>query len=304
LGDRVGLDTGGMDRREELTEFLMSRRARVQPEDLGLKVYGGRRRVPGLRREELAQAAGVSADYYVRLEQGRTDNVSQEILDAVADVLSLSQDERKHLALLAKPARRRVKRRTTTQRIRPGLQALLDSMTDVPAFVLGRRMDVLGWNRLAAALIADFNNLEPKDRNIPRLVFLDPATRDFYPDWAAVADETVGYLRMYAGRYPDDPELAELVGELSIHSPEFRQHWARHDVKDKTFGTKAQYHHLVGEITVQYETLQPPGEPDQLMVTYTVEPGSTSEQNLRLLASWTADDREKSRFPAETPELP
>jgi transcriptional regulator with XRE-family HTH domain len=293
-----------MDRREELTEFLKSRRARVQPEDLGLKVYGGRRRVPGLRREELAQAAGVSADYYVRLEQGRTDNVSQEILDAVADVLSLSEDERKHLALLAKPARRRVKRRTTTQRIRPGLQALLDSMTDVPAFVLGRRMDVLGWNRLAAALIADFGSLEPKDRNIPRLVFLDPATRDFYPDWEAVADETVGYLRMYAGRYPDDPELAELVGELSIHSPEFRQHWARHDVKDKTFGTKAQYHHLVGEITVQYETLQPPGEPDQLMVTYTVEPGSTSEQNLRLLASWTADDREKSRFPAETPELP
>jgi transcriptional regulator with XRE-family HTH domain len=293
-----------MDRREELTEFLKSRRARVQPEDLGLKVYGGRRRVPGLRREELAQAAGVSADYYVRLEQGRTDNVSQEILDAVADVLSLSEDERKHLALLAKPARRRVKRRTTTQRIRPGLQALLDSMTDVPAFVLGRRMDVLGWNRLAAALIADFGSLEPKDRNIPRLVFLDPATRDFYPDWEAVADETVGYLRMYAGRYPDDPELAELVGELSIHSPEFRQHWARHDVKDKTFGTKAQYHHLVGEITVRYETLQPPGEPDQLMVTYTVEPGSTSEQNLRLLASWTADDREKSRFPAETPELP
>ncbi|TDW19131.1 helix-turn-helix transcriptional regulator [Kribbella kalugense] len=293
-----------MDRREELTEFLKSRRARVQPEDLGLKVYGGRRRVPGLRREELAQAAGVSADYYIRLEQGRTDNVSQEILDAVADVLSLSEDERKHLALLAKPARRRVKRRTTTQRIRPGLQALLDSMTDVPAFVLGRRMDVLGWNRLAAALIADFASLEPKDRNIPRLVFLDPATRDFYPDWEAVADETVGYLRMYAGRYPDDPELAELIGELSIHSPEFRQHWARHDVKDKTFGTKAQYHHLVGEITVQYETLQPPGEPDQLIVTYTVEPGSTSEQNLRLLASWTADDREKSRFPAETPELP
>jgi transcriptional regulator with XRE-family HTH domain len=293
-----------MDRREELTEFLKSRRARVQPEDLGLKVYGARRRVPGLRREELAQAAGVSADYYVRLEQGRTDNVSQEILDAVADVLSLSEDERKHLALLAKPARRKVKRRTTTQRIRPGVQALLDSMTDVPAFVLGRRMDVLGWNQLAAALIADFGSLEPKDRNIPRLVFLDPATRDFYPDWDAVADETVGYLRTYAGRYPDDPELAELVGELSIHSPEFRQHWARHDVKDKTFGTKAQYHHLVGEIIVQYETLQPPGEPDQLMVTYTVEPGSTSEQNLRLLASWTADDREKSRFPAETPELP
>lgn len=301
-----------MDRREELTEFLKSRRARVQPEDLGLKVFGGRRRVPGLRREELAQAAGVSADYYIRLEQGRADNVSQEILDAVAGVLSLTADERSHLARLAKPVRRTAKRRTPTERIRPGLQRLLDSMEDVPAFVLGRRMDVIGWNRLAAALIADFGNLEPRQRNIPRLVFLDPATRDFYPDWEAVADETVGYLRIYAGRYPDDPELAELIGELSIHSPEFRQLWARHDVKDKTFGTKTQIHHVVGEITVRYETLQPPGEPDQLMVTYTVEPGSTSEENLRLLASWAAPgesvdrervDREKSRFAADDPEL-
>ncbi|TDW70399.1 helix-turn-helix transcriptional regulator [Kribbella pratensis] len=292
-----------MDRRAELTEFLKSRRARVQPEDLGLKVFTGRRRVPGLRREELAQAAGVSADYYVRFEQGRAENVSQEILDAVADVLRLSDDERKHLALLAKPARRKARRRTA-ERMRPGLQRLLDSMTDVPAFVLGRRMDVIGWNRLASALIADFDSLDLKERNILRMVFLDPASRDFYPQWEAVADETVGYLRMYAGRYPDDPELAELVGELSIRSPEFREHWARHDVKDKTFGTKTQHHPIVGDITVQYETLQPPGEPDQLLVTYTVEPGSTSEQNLRLLASWTAADREDSRFPAESPELP
>jgi transcriptional regulator with XRE-family HTH domain len=292
-----------MDRRAELTEFLRTRRARVQPEELGIKVYGGRRRVPGLRREELAQAAGVSADYYVRVEQGRTDNVSQEILDAVADVLKLTDDERTHLALLAKPARRKARRRTT-QRIRPGLQRLLDTMTDVPAFVLGRRMDVLGWNSLAAALIADFEAMDPRDRNIPRMFFLDPASRDFYPDWHTVADETVGYLRMYAGRYPGDPELAELIGELSIRSPEFREHWARHDVKDKTFGTKTQHHPLVGDIIVGYETLQPPGDPDQLLVTYTVEPGSTSEQNLRLLASWEASPREKSRFPSEAPEIP
>ncbi|MGY4773127.1 helix-turn-helix domain-containing protein [Kribbella sp. CWNU-51] len=301
-----------MDRRVELTEFLKSRRARVQPEDLGLKVFGGRRRVPGLRREELAQAAGVSADYYVRLEQGRTDNVSQEILDAVADVLGLTVDERKHLARLAKPVRRTTRRRAATQRIRPGMQRLLDSMDDVPAFVLGRRMDVLGWNRLAAALIADFASLSPKERNVPRMVFLDPASRDFYPEWDAVAAESVDYLRMYAGRYPDDPELAELVGELSIHSPEFREHWARHDVKDKSFGTKVLHHQLVGEISVRYETLQLPGDPDQLLVTYTVEPASASEQNLRLLASWAAPehevggpaDREKSRFPTQTPELP
>jgi transcriptional regulator with XRE-family HTH domain len=266
-------------------------------------VFGRRRRVPGLRREELAQAAGVSADYYVRLEQGRTDNVSQEILDAVADVLNLTADERIHLALLAKPGRRRAPRRTT-QRLRPGLQRLLDSMPDVPAFVLGRRMDVIGWNRLAAALIADFDAMDAKARNIPRLVFLDPATRAFYPEWEGVAEETVGYLRMYAGRYPDDPELAELVGELSIHSDDFRSFWARHEVKDKTFGAKMQHHSVVGDIAVQFETLQPPGDPDQLLVTYTVEPGSTSEQNLRLLASWTAADRENSRSPAEAPELP
>ncbi|HWD80775.1 MAG TPA: helix-turn-helix transcriptional regulator [Kribbella sp.] len=287
-----------MDRRAELSEFLKSRRARVQPEELGIKVYGGRRRVPGLRREELAQAAGVSADYYVRLEQGRTDNVSQEILDAVADVLKLTGDERKHLAVLAKPVRR--KRRRTTQRVRPGVQRLLDSMTDVPAFVLGYRMDVLAWNDLAAAL----NGFGQQQRNVPRMVFLDPAMRDFYPDWEAVAAESVDYLRLYAGRYPDDPELAELVGELSIHSPEFREYWARHDVKDKTFGAKVLQHPVVGEIAVDYETLQLPGDPDQLLVTYTVEPGSASEQNLRLLASWQAPARENSRFPAEAPEIP
>jgi transcriptional regulator with XRE-family HTH domain len=295
-----------MDRRAELTEFLKSRRARVRPEDLGITTYGGRRRVPGLRREELAQAAGVSADYYVRLEQGRADNVSQEILDAVAGVLELTDDERAHLAALAKPVRRR--RRRTTQRVRPGVQRLLDSITDVPAFVLGHRMDVLAWNDLAAALIG----LDSKARNVPRMVFLDPAARDLYPDWDAVAAEAVDYLRMYAGRYPDDSELAALVGELSIQSAEFREHWARHDVVDKSFGTKVMHHEVVGEITVQYETLQLPGDADQLLVTYTVDSGSASEQNLRLLASWAASDRaadrpadrENSRFPAETPEIP
>ncbi|TCO44159.1 helix-turn-helix protein [Kribbella antiqua] len=290
-----------MDRRAELTEFLKSRRARVRPEDLGLKVFSGRRRVPGLRREELAQAAGVSADYYVRLEQGRADNVSQEILDAVADILSLTGDEREHLARLAKPVRRTTKRRTAAQRVRPGLQQLIDAMDHVPAFVLGRRMDVLAWNRLAAALIGDLDKLEPRQRNVPRMIFLDESARDLYPDWDAVAAESVDYLRMYAGRYPDDPELGELVGELSIHSPEFREHWARHDVKDKSFGAKVLHHPLVGEITVQYETLQLPGDQDQLLVTYSVEPGSPSEQALRLLASWTAPERERLQT---EPELP
>jgi transcriptional regulator with XRE-family HTH domain len=277
-----------MDRREELTEFLKTRRARVRPEDLGLKVFGnGRRRVPGLRREELAQAAGVSADYYVRLEQGRTDNVSQEILDAVSEVLGLTEDEREHLQRLAKPVRR-PKPRRTVQRVRPAMQQLLNALDGVPAFILGRRMDVLAWNPLAAAVILDFGALSAKERNMPRLVFLDDSSRDFYPQWEAIAAETVDYLRMYAGRNPDDPELAELIGELSIHSEDFRKQWARHDVRDKSFGVKRMVHPMVGELTLQYESLIMPGDPDQMLITYSAEAGTQSESALRLLASWTA----------------
>lgn len=303
-----------MDRREELTEFLKSRRARVRPEDLGIKVFNGRRRVPGLRREELAQTAGVSADYYVRLEQGRAENVSQEILDAVSEVLGLDEAERDHLARLAKPVRRKRQRRTV-QRIRPALQQLLNAMDGVPAFVLGHRMDVLAWNQLATALIGDFAELPPKERNMPRRVFLDESAREFYPQWDAVAAESVEYLRLYAGRYPDDPELAELVGELSIHSAEFREFWARYGVKDKCFGVKVMHHQLVGGLTLQYETFTLPDDPDQMLVTYSAVPGSESEAALRLLASWSIPapersevpepaTRENSRFPPRGPELP
>jgi len=269
----------------ELGEFLRSRRAKVHPDELGLPAVYGRRRVAGLRREELAQAAGVSVDYYVRLEQGRGRNVSDAVLDAIARVLRLSNDEHTHLHRLAKPVRAQS---PASRRVRPGLARLLDSLTDVPAFVLGRRMDVLAWNRLAAALIADFDALPPYWRNMPRLALLDEATRKLYPDWERVANETATYLRLDAARYPDDPELAALIGELSIKSPDFRRWWAAHDVREKTFGDKRMVHPVVGELTVAYETLRLVGEPDQCLVTYTVEPGSPSEQALRLLASWTA----------------
>jgi transcriptional regulator with XRE-family HTH domain len=278
----------------ELGEFLKSRRAKVQPDELGLPAVYGRRRVAGLRREELAQAAGVSVDYYVRLEQGRGRNVSESVLDAIARALRLNNDERTHLYRLARPHRAQ---RPANRRVRPGLQRLLDSMTDVPAFVLGRRMDVLGWNRLAAALIADFDTLDPYWHNMPRLAMLDEATRKLYPDWERVARETATYLRLDAARYPDDPELAALVGELSIKSADFRRWWAAHDVRDKTFGEKVMVHPVVGELTIAYETLRLAGEPDQCLVTYTVEPNSPSEQALRLLASWTAPDA-----PAVAPE--
>jgi hypothetical protein len=172
--------------------------------------------------------------------------------------------------------------------VRPGIQQLLDALHDVPAFVLGPRMDVLAWNRLAAALIADFAAMEPRQRNVLRMTFLDPSSMDLYPDWDSVAAESVDHLRMYAGRNPDDPELTELVGELSVHSREFREFWARHDVREKRFGTKVLRHPVAGEITVQYESLQLPADPEQILVTYSVEPASPSEQALRLLASWSA----------------
>lgn len=235
-----------MSEQADLSEFLKTRRARIQPSDLGV-VSVGRRRVPGLRREEIAQVAGVSVDYYVRLEQGRARNVSADVLDAVARALHLDAAEREHLHRLAKP-RRRARRPATPQRVRPGVQRLLDSMTDVPAFVLGRRMDVLAWNALASKLIVDFAALEPAERNMPRLALLDESCREIYPDWQEVAKETVAYLRFDASRYPDDPALLELVGELSLRSPEFGRWWARHDVREKSFGTKRMHHPLVGDL--------------------------------------------------------
>jgi transcriptional regulator with XRE-family HTH domain len=287
-----------MDRRAELTDFLKSRRARIQPEDLGLKVFGGRRRVPGLRREELAQVAGVSADYYVRLEQGRADNVSEEILDAVADVLALDAAERNHLAQLAKPARKKRQRRTV-QKVRPAVRQLIDLMDSVPAFVSGRRMEVLAGNRLFAALIADYEQVPRRERSLPRRVFLDESSRDFYPEWGKVAAEMVSYLHGYAGQHPDDPELAELVGELSIRSPEFRKLWARHDVRESCHGVKRMQHPLVGSLELRYETLELPADADQILVTYIAEPGSESEQALRLLASWAAPEHERAQAAPE-----
>ncbi|KAA0024841.1 helix-turn-helix transcriptional regulator [Antrihabitans cavernicola] len=275
-----------MPETSELAEFLRSRRARLTPEDVGLRPSLGLRRVPGLRREELAAAAGVSVDYYTRLEQGRASGASEAVLDAIARVLQLDPSERKHLGRLTKPVR---PKRLPPQRVRPGLQRVLDSMTDVPAFVLGRRMNVLAWNRLACAMITDFAELEPWQANMPRLVFLHDESRSLYPDWDAVSRETVGYLRWDAGRYPDDPDLAALIGELSIKSDDFRRLWSEHDVLEKTFGKKSMSHPIMGDVEFGYETFTMPGDPDQTLCIYTVEAGSTSESALRLLSSWQAD---------------
>jgi transcriptional regulator with XRE-family HTH domain len=281
-----------MEKRAELTEFLRTRRARLQPEDVGLRPFGGRRRVPGLRREELAQLAGVSVDYYVRLEQGRTQNVSEEVLDAVAQALRLDDDERDHLRNLAKPGRARRRPPARVERVRPGLQRLLEMAEGIPAYIVGRRCDVLAWNRMAAATFTDFGALSPADRNWGRLIFLNEDVQALFDDWTIKARETVAFLRLRAGEFPDDPELAALVGELSVKSEDFRRWWADHNVKDKNFGSKKLHHPLVGELTLEYETFRATDNSDQVLVTYTAEADSASEAALRLLGSWGLSTKE------------
>ncbi|WP_181009546.1 helix-turn-helix domain-containing protein [Streptomyces sp. SM11] len=279
-----------LDRRAELSEFLRTRRARLQPQDVGLPDFGRHRRVPGLRREELAQLAGVSVAYYTRLEQGNGRNVSAEVLDSIARALRLTDAEHAHLTHLARPARHKKKRRPArAQRVRTGLLYLLDSMDGVPAYVTGARSDILVWNPMAAAVFGDWGALPPGERNWARLVFLSPAYRDLFMDRDSKASDMVSYLRLYAGCHPDDPELSALVGELSVKSDEFRRLWATHNVKEKGHGIKLLRHPLAGDLTLSYETLNLPDDEEQHLVTYHAEPGSESAQALRLLASWGAD---------------
>jgi len=277
-----------MTPKEELREFLRSRRARIAPEDVGLPAGHGHRRVPGLRREELAMLAGVSVDYYVRLEQGRNASVSASVLDAIARALQLDEHERAHLFDLAKPTRAPRRPAPRPQRVRPGMRTLLDNLV-TPAFVLGRRLDILATNRMARALLCDFDALPPRERNHARWVFLDPAARELYLDWEAVARDNVAVLRMDAGRHPDDPELSELIGELTIKSPDFARWWSDHDVLRQTHGTKRYHHPVVGNLTVAYEALPLPDDAEQTLFVYSVEPGSPSAEALALLGSWSLD---------------
>ncbi len=280
-----------MDRRTELGDFLRSRRARLRPEDLGLPRHGGLRRVPGLRREELAQLAGVSVDHYVRLEQGRTLHFSEAVLDAVARALRLDAVEREHLYRLARPAPASDPSPYPDD-VRPGLRRLLDSAADVPAYVIGRGTQVLAWNALAAALLTDFGALPPRERNMARLVFLDDATRSLYADWRAKAHDVAAYLRLDAARHPDDPALAALLAELDASGPDFREVWAEHRLRDKTHGGYRYHHPLVGPLDLAFETFRLPDAPDQALVIHTAEADSPSATALRLLATWS---RETSR---------
>ncbi|MFE9604631.1 helix-turn-helix transcriptional regulator [Streptomyces hokutonensis] len=278
-----------MDRSTEIREFLRTRRARVTPEQAGLAPHAGVRRVPGLRREEVAQLAGVSVDYYVRLERGRTQGVSQAVLEAVARALQLDETERDHLFDLARPTATgsRRGRPLSPQRVRPVMYRALDSL-GAPAIVLGRRMDVLAANRLGHALFTDFQARPHRERNFARYVFLDEAAHALYADyWETAAADCVASLHLYAGRHPGDPQLADLIGELSVRSEAFRRMWADHDVLAHTTGTKRLHHPLVGDLTLDFVVLAVEGDPDQNLTILTPEPASPSAEAITILASWT-----------------
>jgi transcriptional regulator with XRE-family HTH domain len=288
-----------LDPRAELSEFLRTRRARLKPADVGLADHSRRRRVPGLRREELAQLAGVSAAYYTRFEQGNARNVSREVLDAISRVLKLSDAEHAHLLRRAQPKRHRRQPEPPRQQMRPAVLELLTAMEGVPAYVWGRRTDVLAWNETASALFGDWAARAPQERSWARITFLDPASRKLFTDWESKAYDVVGQLRLGAGLHANDSLLASLIGELSMKSDDFRRLWAAHDVKKKAHGTMRLSHPLVGELTLRYETLALLGDQEQSLTTYHAEPGSPSEEALRLLASWGADASQER--PAGTP---
>jgi transcriptional regulator with XRE-family HTH domain len=274
----------------ELGEFLKTRRAELSPRTVGLPETGAPRRVAGLRREEVAQLAVISTDYYTRLEQGRIQ-ASAPVLSTLAQVLHLDDDQRDYLFSLAGKDHGRPRRRGR-QTVQPQLQRLLDDLTATPAIVMGRRMDILAWNSLAAALITDFAEIPEKKRNYARVVFTDPAMRSLYTDWDTVARTAVAQLRMEAAKYPDDPRLTALVGELSVQDPHFRQWWAAHHVAARTVGTKALHHPIAGALTLDWDTLTASTDPDQQLVIWTAEPGTPSHDGLRILASWAADHQQ------------
>jgi transcriptional regulator with XRE-family HTH domain len=285
-----------VDTRSEIREFLTSRRARITPEQAGLTWYGENRRVPGLRREEVALLAGVSVDYYTQLERGNLAGVSETVLDALAGALRLDEAERGHLGDLARacqPTTRR-RRRSTKQKVRPSVQWLLDSITGSAAFAENGRLDALATNQLGRAFHAHLFDGSGRPVNFARFVFLDPRAQEFFADWERAAKDVAALLRLEAGRNAFDRELSDLVGELSTRSEEFRGLWATHDVRLHTKGEKRFNHPLVGELELSYNRIDVAADPGLMIVTYTAEPGSRSEEALRLLASWTATAEDES----------
>lgn len=282
-----------MDNRADVREFLTTRRARVQPEDVGLH-SGSARRVPGLRRSEVATLAGVSVEYYTRLERGALGGASPEVLDALSRALRLDDAERAHLFDLAEAAgtvsRRSRRPQSKTWTPHASLQWALDAVTGGAAFVRNGRMDLLAANALGRAFYLDVYEMDSESPNIARFTFLSDRAVDFHPDWDGAADVVVSILRTEAGRDPHNKDLHDLIGELSTRSTEFRRRWAAHNVRHHGTGSKTFRHRIVGELTVAYEGMEMAAAPGLTLTIYSAEPGSPSEQALRLLASWAATE--------------
>ena len=276
-----------MDAATDIAEFLTTRRARITPEQAGLPSYG-KRRVPGLRREEVASLAGMSVEYYKRLERGNVSGASELVLEGLARALQLDDAERAHLFDLARAANPVAARRARPikQRIRPVVQRILDQVA-APATVRNARLDYLGANTLGRALYAPVFDSREQPANSARFTFLDPAAADFYPDWDRVASELVAHLRSEAGRNPYDRQLSDLVGELSTRSDEFRLRWAAHNVRFHRTGSKRIHHPVVGALELSYESMELSADDGMSVAIFTAEPGSASQQALDLLASWT-----------------
>jgi transcriptional regulator with XRE-family HTH domain len=293
------------DNRAEVREFLRSRRAKITPEQAGLATQG-RRRVPGLRRSEVAALAGVSIEYYSKLERGALGGVSAGVLDAIARALQLDQAERTHLLNLAQAADgssaliRPQRRGTKPWSARPSLQWTLDAITNAPAIVGNDRMDLLAANHLGRAMYCDLYGDPQAPPNFARFAFLDSAAHRFYPDWERAADTAVAILRTSAGRNPHDKALHDLVGELSTRSDEFRRRWGAHNVRTHGTGVKYFHHHVVGDLTLAWESLDLLAEPGLTMTIYAAEPRSPTEQALALLASWAATHDPQPADPWQT----
>jgi transcriptional regulator with XRE-family HTH domain len=297
---------------EELGEFLRSRRARLSPQDAGAATYGERRRVPGLRREELALLAGVSAAYYTRLEQGQSRNASDVVLDALARALRLDGDEIMYLHALARPQRRAARPRPRPERIRAGAKAMIAGLGDTPAILMNYRSDILAWTPTGHALLFSqfpFDAPDQADKpNLIRLNFCDPLTRDLYADWPQKAQDSVAYLRLISGSHSDDPRLTSLIGELCVASPEFAKLWTRHTVRMCRSGVRGFRHPYVGHLTLYEEVMElvqdAPAQDaagqsgSQRLLVFGAEPGSSSEAGLRLLSSVAAERAGRPVVPA------
>jgi transcriptional regulator with XRE-family HTH domain len=278
-----------MDHRAEIKEFLSSRRARLTPAQAGLPAYGGNRRVKGLRREEVALLAGVSVDYYVRMERGHLAGASDSVLEALARALQLDEAERDHLFTLARESDSvPVRRRPASKGLRPALQQVLDTITDAPAWIRNDYLDIVAANQLSRALYSAMFADPRRPPNTARFTFLDPASEEFFVDWDRAADDIAALLRLQAGRSPHDKALSDLIGELSTRSETFRSRWADHNVRFHRSGRKRLRHPIVGELEIDFEAMEFPSDPGLAMIVYTAPAGSPTSDAFKLLASWAA----------------